>query len=607
MNPILNELNPVQQQAAQIKDGPILILAGAGSGKTKTLTHRIAYLIKHHNIPARNILAVTFTNKAAEEMQTRINRILPQSNSLAWMGTFHSICVKILRRELNKTNLGFTSNFTIFDDQDQLSIIKKILKELSLDPPKINPRAVRAFIENAKNEAQTADEMEKFSRGEFQKIANQIYHLYEKYLKSQNGLDFDDLLIKTVALFNLYPEILKKYQNIFCYILVDEYQDTNQIQYQLIKLLARQHLNLCAIGDDSQSIYQFRGADFRNILNFEKDYPNVQVIKLEQNYRSTKNILKAAQDIIEKNLHRTDKTLWTQNPKGAPITLAGLEDEQEEALFIISEIKSLRQTGVKPSDCVVLYRTHAQSRAIEEQLIKTNLGYKIIGGVSFYQRSEIKDILAYVKLLANPHSRISLERIAGKPPRGIGAQTLIKGGKKLNDFLKLMENIRLISREKKPAEIIDLVARRTGYKDWLLENSPEAESRWENIKELKTVAQEYDNLADFLEKTALHQPTDQIEDEAEKIHLMTFHNVKGLEYPIVFMVGMEEGLFPHSRSLLEPQELEEERRLCYVGITRAKKRLYLTHAQSRRFFGSFQSNPASRFLDELPNDILDII
>ncbi len=605
-DPILSSLNPVQAEAAQIKDGPILILAGAGSGKTKTLTHRIAFLIKRHHISPGAILAVTFTNKAAEEMQTRINQLLSLTSPLPWMGTFHSVCVKILRRELNHASLPFTANFSIWDTQDQLQAIKKIMKKMEFDPKKFNPRAISAYISSAKNEMTASGEMKKYIEGYFQENANLIFEQYELMLREHNALDFDDLLLKTVELFTAHPEILTRYQNLFQYILVDEYQDTNEIQYQLVKKLAELHKNLCVIGDDWQSVYQFRGANFRNILNFEKDYPDAQVFKLEQNYRSTKKILEAGQKVIEKNLFRTDKKLWTGNPDGALITLARLSDEKEEAIFIINEIQDLSHLGLGPHNMVILYRTHAQSRALEEEFIKVGLPYQIIGGVSFYERSEVKDILAYLRLLANPQDRLSLERIAGRPPRGIGPKTLAQNGTKLDLFLDKIAQIRAVTKDKAPFEIIDLVIKKTGYKDWLLDGTIEGEARWENIKELKSVATEFANLNEFLEKTALYQSTDKLDTEP-KLKLMTFHTAKGLEFPVVFMIGMEEGLFPHSRSLLEPQEIEEERRLCYVGITRAKERLYLTHTDFRKIYGSLQSFAPSRFLDEIPEEVLDRI
>ena len=605
-DPILSSLNPVQAEAAQIKDGPILILAGAGSGKTKTLTHRIAFLIKRHHISPGAILAVTFTNKAAEEMQTRINQLLSLTSPLPWMRTFHSVCVKILRRELNHASLPFTANFSIWDTQDQLQAIKKIMKKMEFDPKKFNPRAISAYISSAKNEMTASGEMKKYIEGYFQENANLIFEQYELMLREHNALDFDDLLLKTVELFTAHPEILTRYQNLFQYILVDEYQDTNEIQYQLVKKLAELHKNLCVIGDDWQSVYQFRGANFRNILNFEKDYPDAQVFKLEQNYRSTKKILEAGQKVIEKNLFRTDKKLWTGNPDGALITLARLSDEKEEAIFIINEIQDLSHLGLGPHNMVILYRTHAQSRALEEEFIKVGLPYQIIGGVSFYERSEVKDILAYLRLLANPQDRLSLERIAGRPPRGIGPKTLAQNGTKLDLFLDKIAQIRAVTKDKAPFEIIDLVIKKTGYKDWLLDGTIEGEARWENIKELKSVATEFANLNEFLEKTALYQSTDKLDTEP-KLKLMTFHTAKGLEFPVVFMIGMEEGLFPHSRSLLEPQEIEEERRLCYVGITRAKERLYLTHTDFRKIYGSLQSFAPSRFLDEIPEEVLDRI
>jgi DNA helicase-2/ATP-dependent DNA helicase PcrA len=618
-HPLLTNLNPPQQQAVKIKDGPILILAGAGSGKTRVLTHRIAYLIKYHQVSPHQILAVTFTNKAADEMQKRVNHLMAEANPLPWMGTFHSICVKILRRELSRTLLPYSSSFIILDEQDSLAVIKKIIKELGKDPRRISPRAIKAFISNAKSELMTAKDMKRFTQGPFQELALKIYQEYQDRLEKLNGLDFDDLLMETVKMLKRYPQIKTDYQNLFQYILIDEYQDTNTAQYQLVRLLADKHQNLCVVGDDWQSIYRFRNADFRNILNFEKDYPKAKVIKLEQNYRSTKNILRVAQKIIDQNSHRTDKVLWTNNPTGLPVTLATLRDEKEEACFLISEVKDLKHLGIRSSDCLVLYRTHAQSRAIEKQLKRFGLKYQIIGGVSFYERREVKDVLAYLKLLTHPDDRLSLERISNRPPRGIGPKTLAMGGARLDEFVKLIDRLRHRLKDRTPSETIDLISRATGYKDWLLDGTQEGEERWENVKELKSEAEDFDNLDEFLEKTSLYQAIDKIKDEPSydgsvstenkesSLTLMTLHNAKGLEYPIVFITGMEEGLFPHSRSLIDPQEIEEERRLCYVGATRAKQRLYLTHTQRRRIYGSIQSYPPSRFLEDIPKEMMEII
>lgn len=610
-NNLLSCLNTAQREAVIIKDGPILILAGAGSGKTRALIHRLAFLIKQHHISPHNILAVTFTNKAAREMQERIIKLLTDESQsgfrLPWMGTFHAVCAKILRRELDRSSLPFSSRFIILDSQDQLSAVKKIMKKLALDRQTINPRAVANFISNAKNELLSSAEMEKYSQGFFQETALNIYQAYEKMLQKLNGLDFDDLLFKTVELFLTQPEILARYQRQFLYILIDEYQDTNNAQYKIVQWLAKKNQNLCVVGDDAQSIYGFRGANFRNILNFKRDYPQAKIIKLEQNYRSTKNILAAAQNVIEKNTQRSDKKLWTKNEIGAPVTLAELENEREEALFVINEIKSLAHLGIALNNCVVLYRTHAQSRAVEEELMKAGIVYKIIGGVTFYERKEIKDMLAYLRLLVNPADFLSLDRATKAPARGIGPRTLAVGGPKLDEFLRLIERLKKGCSGRAPAEIIDLTAGATGFRNYILDGTTEGETRWENVKELKSVASDSNTLEEFLEKVALTSQVDELDEKKPALAMMTLHNAKGLEFPAVFIIGLEEGLFPHSRSLLDPMELEEERRLCYVGLTRAQKFLYLTCTGLRKIYGSFQANPPSRFIEDIPEEILDRI
>lgn len=669
---ILNDLNKMQKEAVLQTEGPVLILAGAGSGKTKTLTHRIAYLVKEKKISPYNILAVTFTNKAASEMSSRVARLLISVNSksdqispirpigligesgakLPWMGTFHSICVKILRREIHQ--LGFKSAFTIYDESDSLSLIKKCMKDLAVDPKSYNPHAIKSFISGAKNELLDPDEYENYSESYFQQIVAKVYHEYQRHLKRANALDFDDLLMITVNLFKKYPEVLGRYQNLFKYILIDEYQDTNTAQYQLVKLLAARNQNICVVGDDYQSIYSFRGANFKNILNFEKHYPKAKVVKLEQNYRSTKTILEAANKIIKQNINRTDKTLWTENVGGAPITVYEASDQNNEVEFIVNEIKSLTMKNSKSqtpnpkqiqnpnvrnskqfNNFVILYRTNAQSRAIEETLLNYNIPYRIIGGVRFYERKEIKDIIAYLRLIANPQDEVSLERIINIPPRGIGAKTLAQisntkhqipnnnqiPNPKVKNFYNVIERLRVESGKWKVDELIDVICEVTGYKKYLLSDPELGEGRWENVEELKSVAQKYDKpaslasrrsgpaggLEDFLAEVSLISDIDNYNQNAEAITLMTLHNAKGLEFPVVFMVGMEEGLFPHSRSTMEPADLEEERRLAYVGITRAKERLYLTYAQTRLIYGQFQNNLRSRFVDEIPEHLLDQI
>lgn len=639
---ILEGLNSEQKKAVLQTEGPVLILAGAGSGKTKVLTHKIAYLIKKKNIAMQNILAVTFTNKAAGEMRERISQLMVddllkktkttsykpqaiyQEASFPWMGTFHSICVRILRREIGK--IGYDSNFTIYDELDATNLIKKIVKEKNIDK-RYNPRAIKNFISSAKSEFIDEKEYEKYIESEFQEAVSLVYKIYQKKLREFSALDFDDLINITVKLFEENPRILEKYQNVFKYILIDEYQDTNMPQYLLIKMLAKKNKNISVVGDDWQSIYSFRGANFRNILNFEKDYPDALVIKLEQNYRSTQNILDAADSIIKLNQNRTDKTLWTKNKKGNLISTYQGFDGQDEINFIAMEINSLLAQNPNYSlrDFAVLYRTNAQSRAIEEVFLSHNVPYRIIGGLRFYERKEIKDILAYLRLIANSSDMVSLERIINTPKRGIGKKTfekiykillenkqrkeeeLNKIGSKIKDFFKMMKELKRLSENVNMAELIEKVAIRSGYKQYLLDGTEEGKNRWENIEELKSVAFKAENLNNFLQEVALVSDIDNYNPQSEAITLMTLHNAKGLEFPTVFIVGMEEGLFPHSRSLFDPAEMEEERRLAYVGITRAKEYLYLTCAQNRMLYGEIKSNPASRFLNEIPQKLLDEI
>ncbi len=654
---ILNDLNQMQREAVLTTEGPVLILAGAGSGKTKALTHRIAYLIREKKINPYNILAVTFTNKAAKEMSNRVVRLLISSNPkseirnpkqipntndqnskrlrnldfenskivsdldirasnlanaprLPWLGTFHSICVKILRREIHQ--IGFDRNFVIYDTQDSLSLIKKICKDMDIDPKKTNPKAIKKYISGAKNELIDEKQYQSYADNYFLEIVSKVYIEYQKRLKKANALDFDDLIMKTVKLFS--HQLLPKYQNIFKYILVDEYQDTNTAQYQLIKLLAAKHQNICVVGDDSQSIYGFRGANFRNILNFEADYPKAKVIKLEQNYRSTQNILSAANNLIKCNRNRTDKTLWTEKKDGAPICIYESMDQEDEVNFVVDEVEALRSEQKSLNNFVILYRTNAQSRVVEEVLLKRSIPYRIVGAVQFYQRKEIKDILAYLRLINNSKDEVSLERIINTPVRGIGKKTFEKlktqsekckitaQNAKLDNFFKMMEKFRIKAKEFTPADLIDYVTDITGYKKMLLDGTEQGETRWENIEELKSVASRFANLGDFLLEVALISDIDNYDADQDILTLMTLHNAKGLEFPVVFIVGVEEGLFPHSRSLTEPSEMEEERRLAYVGITRAKERLYLTYAQSRLIYGNIQSNIRSRFIDEIPEE-----
>ncbi len=606
---ILADLNDKQRTAVTTTEGPVLILAGAGSGKTLALTRRIAYLIKEKKVSPFNILAITFTNKAAQEMVNRMAKFLGEGIKLSWMGTFHRQCVKILRKELNKTQLPYTSSFVIYDSQDQLSAIKQALKQLKLDIKKHNPSAVAAFISSAKSELMGPAEYSKYATGYFQKKVAEIYPVYQQILERANALDFDDLLMVTVMIFKQYPEILERYRQAFKYILVDEYQDTNQAQYELIALLAAKHRNIFVIGDDWQAIYSFRGANFKNIINFEKDYPDATVIRLEQNYRSSKTIVDAAQHIIVKNLLRSDKKLWTDKSGGPPVSVVECRDEQDEANFILSEVEGLHRMLALPlASFVVLYRTNAQSRAIEEACLAQGVPYRIIGGFKFYERREIKDILAYLRLVVNPNDQVSFERVVNMPPRGIGESTLSqKDHPKISEFLRMVSDFRVYAKTHDIAQLIDHIFNKSGYYEWLSDGTEEGLSRIENVKELKTVAKEAESLEDFLAQVALVQEIDNYDENEDAITLMTLHNAKGLEFPVVFIAGMEEGLFPHSRSITEPDQLEEERRLCYVGMTRAMERLYLLYARRRKVFGTIALGIRSRFVDDVPAELATII
>lgn len=633
MQELLSALNPQQQEAVTTIDGPVLILAGAGSGKTKALTHRFAYLLKERRVSPFNILCVTFTNKAAGEMKERIQRLLGQDEEtglhLPWLGTFHAVCVRILRRELNKAALGLTSSFVIFDESDALTAVKRAMDELGVNPKQYNPNAVRAQISGAKQEMLTPDQYAQYAVGPWQQTVQQVYARYQSLITKANGVDFDDILLKTLQLFQQNPAILGDYQERFRYIMVDEYQDTNRAQYLLVKMLASLHRNIFVIGDDWQSVYSWRGADFRNILDFERDYPDATVIKLEQNYRSTQTILDAAQAVIARNEQRSDKKLWTDGPAGVPITVVECLNEKDEAEFVMRELRALAQTGLYQGmrsydDCVILYRTNAQSRALEETLMRFNIPYRIVGGVRFYERKEIKDMLAYMRLVHNPEDWVSLERIINVPARGIGPKT-VAGLRdvdlnqrqllpaKVNAFLEMMDSIREECAGKSVADLVDCIMAKSKYKEFLLDGSIEGESRYENVRELRTAAERADNLEQFLEDVALVQDAEEVAAERAEnapegaITLMTMHAAKGLEFPVVFIVGMEEGIFPHGRSLTDKQQMEEERRLAYVGMTRAKDRLYLLHAFERRLYGLLQSNPASRFIHEIPEELREKI
>ncbi|STO09164.1 DNA helicase PcrA [Exiguobacterium aurantiacum] len=637
---LVKGMNPPQAEAVKYTDGPLLIMAGAGSGKTRVLTHRVAYLMASKQIAPWNILAITFTNKAAREMKDRIARLVGGVADDIWISTFHSMCVRILRRDIDR--IRYDRNFSILDSSDQLTAIKQVLKELNLDPKKYEPRTLLGMISNHKNELRTPqDAAGLVGNNPYEKVISDVYTAYEKKLKHNNVLDFDDLIMKAIQLFQEAPDVLAFYQKKFQYIHVDEYQDTNRAQYTLVKLLAEAHENLCVVGDSDQSIYRWRGADIANILTFEKDYPSAHVILLEQNYRSTKRILEAANGVIQNNSGRKDKQLWTENAEGEKLLLHVASDDRDEAFFIINQMKELRQEGIDYGEMAVLYRTNAQSRGLEEMLLKSNIPYKMVGGTKFYERKEIKDVLAYLRLIANPDEDISFVRVVNEPKRGIGAATVDKLGDfasmqgvslmeairdielsgiaprtatKLAEFRKLIIDLRQMADYLSISELIEEVLKKSGYEEMLkIEKTLEAESRLENLQEFLSVAQNFEKESDeqtlvaFLTDLTLVSDLDSLEevDELHQVTLMTLHSAKGLEFPVVFLIGMEEGLFPHSRSLNDPEEMEEERRLAYVGITRAEKRLYLTRAQSRMLYGRFQNNPESRFLHELPETLLE--
>jgi DNA helicase-2/ATP-dependent DNA helicase PcrA len=639
----LKRLNPQQREAVLKTQGPVLIVAGAGSGKTRVLTHRIAYLLTEKKITPWNILAITFTNKAAREMRDRVAAITGPAASDIWISTFHSMCVRILRRDIDR--IGFSRNFSILDSGDTLSVVKSCMKELNLDPKKFEPKAIQATISNAKNELISPELFEQRIGDYFQGIAAKVYTLYQKKLKANHSLDFDDLIMMTIELFKQVPDVLDFYQRKFQYVHVDEYQDTNRAQYMLVQMLADKHRNLCVVGDSDQSIYKFRGADISNILDFEKDFKDAAVIKLEQNYRSTKMILQAANEVIARNAGRKSKNLWTDNDNGRKIGVYESESEHDEAYFIVSEIQKAREQGKTYQDFAILYRTNAQSRVIEEVFLKSNVPYSIVGGMRFYDRKEIKDLLAYLRLLANPDDDVSLLRIINVPKRGIGQTTMDKvaayaaskgfsiyqslkevdfiglSGRFANalaEFYELITNLSKMVDYLSVSELIEEMLQRTQYREeYQRENSLESRARLENINEFLSVAMDFEqknedkSLVSFLTDLALIADIDTLTEDEEnpddKVVLMTLHSAKGLEFPSVFLVGMEEGIFPHSRSLSDEEEMEEERRLAYVGITRAEKELYLSYARTRTLFGKTNSHAPSRFLDEIPEDALEHI
>ncbi len=627
---IFDGLNDAQKAAIAYTDGPLLVLAGAGSGKTKTLTHRIAYLLTHERVWPSEILAVTFTNKAAREMRERLAALIDQPNTrqfMPWMGTFHGICVRILRRD--GPAIGVPSNFIIYDEADRQGLIKQAMKQLSIAPDKLKPRSVSAAISNAKNDLLTPDDYAAAAQYPNQQHIAKIYDRYEQLRSEAGALDFDDLLIETVRLLRDASEIRQKYRQYFKHILIDEYQDTNAAQYAIVKYLVNDARNICVVGDDWQSIYSWRGADFKNILNFERDFPGAKVIKLEQNYRSTGAILEAAQKVIAKNVERTDKKLWTAAGNGAPVQVQAVRDESEEAYVVANRIAAQVSIGARRyGDFAVLYRTNAQSFAFERAFMQQRIPYQLVGGVRFYDRKEVKDIIAYLRLLYQPNDRMSFSRIANVPARGIGATSLEKFLRWQNDnnmdiiaslvnveqtsvltprtkksLLRLGEILRelqaLILSNTSPSDIIEKLIEKIAYRDYVMDGTPQAEERDDNLSVLIADAKSFATLPDFLEEAALMSSVDQ-QSDGEKVTLMTLHAAKGLEFPVVFMVGMEDGLFPSERALEEgPRNLEEERRLCYVGMTRAREELYLLYAQSRAQFGLRSYNQPSRFLDDM--------
>lgn len=631
---VLEGLNPAQTKAVQTSTGPLLILAGAGSGKTKTLTHRIAYLIEQEQVWPSQILAVTFTNKAAKEMRHRLGALLGESGDrrdfMPWMGTFHSICVRLLRMDGHA--IGIARNFVIYDEDDRQALIKQVMKQLSIGNKDMKASQVSSIISNAKNQMQSPDEFSAGAHYPFQKSVGQIYARYEVLRKEAGALDFDDLLLDGVRLIRDAPHIRDKWRAHFKHILIDEYQDTNAAQYQLVKLLVNEQQNICVVGDDWQSIYSWRGADFTNILNFERDFPGAQVVKLEQNYRSTGSILDAAQAVISKNTQRSDKKLWTAEGAGSPVQVHGVYDEAEEARLVADRISAQAQIGARGyGDFAVLYRTNALSYTLERAFLQMRIPYQIIGGVRFYDRKEIKDIIAYLRLLYQPNDRMSLSRIINVPGRGIGATSLEKflnwqsnqgidmvtalervgeagviTGKARGAMGVLGAKLRKISEmveTSTPAEVIEAIIQATGYREYIQDGTPQAEDREANLGSLLSDAQSYAALPDFLEEVALMSSMDSQAD-GQKVTLMTLHAAKGLEFPVVFIVGMEEGILPHARVFeAGPAELEEERRLVYVGMTRAREELHMSYAYSRLQFGQRGYNPSSRFIADMGDQV----
>ena len=644
---VLQGLNPAQKEAVETIDGPLLIIAGPGSGKTRVITHRIAYLVRDCNVNPRRILAVTFTNKAAREMRNRMDRLIgPRSESLT-MGTFHSFCARMLR--VDGGYLGLPTNYTIYDGDDQLSAIKQAMELAELDPKRNPPQAVRSVISKAKCLLQDYQAVSKFAATYFEEVCGRVYHHYEEILARNHSLDFDDLLMKAVLLLRGCEEVREDYQRRYQYLMVDEFQDTNVAQYKLAQLLTGEHRNICVVGDPDQSIYSWRSADIRNILSFQKDYPGAKTVSLEQNYRSTGVILEAAKSLISANGMRLDKDLFTENSQGAPLVVHEAYDAEDEAAFVVNEVDRLvRQERFQPGDCAIMYRVNAQSRSLEEACLHRGMKYRLVGGVRFYQRREVKDLMAYLRLLYNPMDEVSLARGIGVPPRGIGAKSMQDlvtwaqrqeiplftamqriaaaknaastegavpsplSGRAATAVAKFADMIDRLIKESERLQVVDLInlaLEETGFRRYIQNSDDRPDERWENILELRNTAREFnaedprDGLASLLERLALVADVDGYEESGDSMTLITLHQAKGLEFPVVFIVGMEEGILPHSRSMESEQEIEEERRLCYVGVTRAQKRVYLLRAFRRGFFGASGPTKASRFLQEIPSHL----
>ncbi len=632
---ILAQLNPEQKKAVVAYEGPYLVLAGAGSGKTMALTRRIAYLIRHHGVAAHNIVAVTFTNKAAREMRDRVATLLQGHSALPWVGTFHSTCVRVLRDHADR--IGYDRGFTIIDAADQLALVKRAMKELDIAITQLSPRSVMESISRAKSDVLTPEAYATHADNYRDERIARIYERYQYTLQNNHSMDFDDLIRLTIALFEKHPDLLRTYNDRWRFVLVDEYQDTNYAQYHLIRLLTRQHHNIFVVGDDWQSIYKWRGADVQNILRFEKDFPGTTVIALEQNYRSPQNVLDVAYGIIERTVHRTDKRIWSKNGAGKKLITYEAEDELDEAAFVLSTMRQLmEQEGYRERDFVVLYRTNAQARVMEELLVREDVMYRIVGGMKFYDRKEVRDMLAYVRLVANPSDASALERALRVPKRSIGPKTLhawLTAAERMGvspialgadatmadhlprrkrdtiaAFCTMIMEARTFVETHTIAELIAHLYTASGYKAFLNDGTEEGLTREENVQELYSSvlaqAQGLEGLTVFLEHVSLASDTDAVDEQSGAVHLMTLHSVKGLEFPVVFVIGMEEGLLPHSRAMANEAEMEEERRLAYVGVTRAKKQVFFVHARQRVIFGSLQMNQPSQFYDDMPQELL---